>query len=124
MIGLAWQRRVRIAAMRTSVTNSPQSDGDQYEANHLAKCWDELLTTTEKTIVSAILCRSARASNAGRHFKGARAHQLNRNTMPFHSRYMPTQASAMIPIATSPHGHGNTARSLPWGTAVIGALCN
>lgn len=27
MIGLAWQRRVRIAAMRLSATNSPQSDG-------------------------------------------------------------------------------------------------
>lgn len=27
MIGLAWQRRVRIAAMRLPATNSPQSDG-------------------------------------------------------------------------------------------------
>ena len=51
------------------------------------------------------------------------AHQLSRNRIPFQSRYTPTHARAMTPMATNPQGQAKLERSRTRGVAVSGALC-
>jgi hypothetical protein len=86
MIGLAWQRRVRIAAMRHPSHKFTPKRQAAARANQRGKCKDVMSLSPEKTIVLAILGGSGPASNGGRPAKRKPAHQLNRKTTPFHSR--------------------------------------
>ena len=69
MIGLAWQRRVRIAARRRPSHKFTPKRHAAARANQFAKCNDAVPTTAEKTIVLAILRGIARTSNAARQLK-------------------------------------------------------
>ena len=86
MIGLAWQRRVRMAAMRLPATNSPQSGGGWQRQITLpsatALCWLSLKRLSFPLFYAGV----PRQVMQRRGSKGAEAHQLNRNAMPFHIR--------------------------------------
>lgn len=86
MIGLVWQRRVRIAAMRgPSHKFTPNRRGTR-RANQVAECSGRKRRSVEKTIFFAILWRKGEPSNPLQQFKRGEAYQLNRNRTPFHSR--------------------------------------
>ena len=58
MIGLAWQRRVRMAAMRLPVTNSPQSGGGRQRQITLpsAAAWCSLSLKDYRFCYSMLEC--------------------------------------------------------------------
>ncbi len=69
MIGLAWQRRVRIAAMRRPSHKFTPKRQAAARANQCAKCNKAPPAIAEKIIVLAILRGIALASNAARQLK-------------------------------------------------------
>lgn len=86
MIGLVWQRRVRIAAMRLPVTNSPQSDGVGTRQITSASAKPACQLPLKRLSFPLFFADALEQVMPGDRPKGAQAHQLNRNTMPFHSR--------------------------------------
>jgi hypothetical protein len=72
MIGLAWQRRVRIAAMRHPSHKFTPKRQAAARANQRGKCRDMAPLDAEKTIVLAILGGRDPASNCGRLPRGSR----------------------------------------------------
>ncbi len=86
MIGLAWQRRVRMAAMRLPVTNSPQSDGGrqrQITPPSAGRVRRVRLKRLSFLLFYAGVPRQVMQRSGS---KGAKTHQLNRKAMPFHIR--------------------------------------
>ena len=86
MIGLAWQRRVRMAAMRLPATNSPQSDGPWQRPISPPSAGRMCRVPLKR--LSFLLFYAGRPRQVMRRSgsKGAEAHQLNRKAMPFHIR--------------------------------------